>query len=92
MIAYYVIATIRTVLNTLEMFTACQVIRGIGAIVTAEQIGGKKVVTIYESNQQDALYRLIYYSTSALHVSGHVFHSRHQPAATWLNTTRYDMI
>ena len=27
----------------------------------------------YESNQQDALYRLIYYSKSALHVSGDVF-------------------
>ena len=27
----------------------------------------------YENNQQDALYRLIYYSKSALHVSGDVF-------------------
>ena len=27
----------------------------------------------YENNQQDALYRLIYYSTSALHVSGDVY-------------------
>jgi len=27
----------------------------------------------YENNQQDALYRLIYYSRSALHVSGDVF-------------------
>ena len=94
----------------------------------------------YESFKQDALYRLIYYSKSALHVSGDVFahqqehvtvfavsgsihprcfrlvpwmiwnwpmwvvrrvytphnpHSsvstypRHQPAATWENTTRY---
>src|SRR5215475_4406083 len=86
----------------------------------------------YENNQQDALYILIYYLKSALHVSGDVFvhhqeyltiftvfgsvypsccrlvsrialycvtpdnprtsvstHSRHQPAATWVNTTRY---
>jgi len=68
----------------------------------------------YENNQQDALYRLIYYSKSALHVSGDVFahHQKHltvftvsgsvqpsccrlvsrighQPAATWVNTTRY---
>ena len=51
------------------------------------------------------LYMLIYYSLSALHVSGNVFahhqehltlftvsgsiHPRHQPAATWVNTTRY---
>jgi hypothetical protein len=27
----------------------------------------------YENNEQDALYRLIYYSKSALHVSGDVF-------------------
>ena len=32
---------------------------------------------IYENNQQDALYRLIYYSKSALHVSGDVF-AHHQ--------------
>jgi hypothetical protein len=31
----------------------------------------------YENNQQDALYRLIYYSKSALHVSGNVF-AHHQ--------------
>ena len=33
----------------------------------------------YENNQQDALYRLIYYSKSALHVSGDVFvhHQEH---------------
>jgi hypothetical protein len=56
----------------------------------------------------DKLYRLIYYSTSALHISGDVFahHQEHltvftvsgyvhpsycrlQPAATWVNTTRY---
>jgi len=30
----------------------------------------------YENNQQDALYRLIYYLKSALHVSGDVF-ARH---------------
>jgi len=40
--------------------------------------------------------RQIYYSKSAVHVSGHVFaqlavstHRRHQPAASWVNTTRY---
>jgi hypothetical protein len=85
----------------------------------------------YENNQQDAVYRLIYYSKLAVHVSGDVFthhqehltvftvsgsvhpsccrlvsrircvytphnlhssistHPRHQPAATWVNTTRY---
>ena len=62
----------------------------------------------YENNQQDAIYRLIYYSMSALHISGDVFAHyqenltvftvsgsvhpsccRHQPAATWVNTTRY---
>jgi hypothetical protein len=31
----------------------------------------------YENNQQDALYRLIYYSYLALHVSGDVF-AHHQ--------------
>jgi hypothetical protein len=31
------------------------------------------LVTNYENDQQDALYRLIYYSKSALHVSGDVF-------------------
>jgi len=35
----------------------------------------------YENNQQDALYRLIYYSKSALHVSGHVF-AHHQEYMT----------
>jgi len=62
---------------------------------------------IYENNQQDTLYRLIYYSKSALHILGDVFahhqehltvftvpgtvqpsFCRHQPAETWLNTTR----
>ena len=76
-----------------------------------------------ESNQQYALYRLIYNSKSAVHVSGNVFayhqehltvftvsgsihpiccrlvswiswnsvltHPWHQPAATWVNATRY---
>ena len=61
-----------------------------------------------KDNKQDELYGLIYYSKSALHVSGDVFahHQkhltvltvsgsvhpsccRHQPAATWVNTTRY---
>ena len=35
----------------------------------------------YESNQPDALYRLIYYSKSALHVSGDVF-AHHQEHLT----------
>jgi hypothetical protein len=35
----------------------------------------------YENNQQDALYRLIYYSKSALHVSGDVF-AHHQERLT----------
>ena len=62
----------------------------------------------YENNQQVALYRLIYYSKFALHVSGDVLalHQehltvftvparahpsccRHQPAATWVSTTKY---
>jgi hypothetical protein len=77
----------------------------------------------YKNNQQGALYRLIYYSKSILHVSGDVFvhhqkhltvftvftelccswgvytpheqhssdstHSKHQPAATWMNAVRY---
>jgi hypothetical protein len=32
----------------------------------------------YENNQQDALYRLIYYFKSALHVSGDVFAHRQE--------------
>jgi hypothetical protein len=73
-----------------------------------------KYMVNYENNQQDALCRLIYYSKSALHVSGDIFahHQEHftvftvsgsvhpsccglgsemghQPAATWVNTTRY---
>jgi len=35
----------------------------------------------YENNQQDALYRLIHYSKSALHVSGDVF-AHHQEHLT----------
>jgi hypothetical protein len=35
----------------------------------------------YENNHQDALYRLIYYSKSALHVSGDVF-AHHQEHLT----------
>jgi len=35
----------------------------------------------YENNQQDALYRLICYSKSALHVSGDVF-AHHQEHLT----------
>jgi hypothetical protein len=54
----------------------------------------------YENNPQDTLYRLIYYSKSALHISGDVYtphnlhssvstHSGHHPTATWVNTTKY---
>ena len=58
----------------------------------------------YENNQQDALYILIHYSKSALRehltvvtVSGSVHpsccrlgsHSEHQPAANWVNNSRY---
>ena len=35
----------------------------------------------YENNQQDVIYRLIYYSKSALHVSGDVF-AHHQEHLT----------
>jgi len=35
----------------------------------------------YENNQQDALYRLIYYSKSALHVSSDIF-AHHQEHLT----------
>ena len=35
----------------------------------------------YESNQQDALYRLIYYSKSAVHVSGDIL-AHHQEHLT----------
>ena len=35
----------------------------------------------YENNQQDALYRLIYYSKLAVHVSGDVF-AHHQEHLT----------
>jgi hypothetical protein len=37
----------------------------------------------YKNNQRDALYRLIYYSKSALHVSGDVF-AHHQEHLTVL--------
>ena len=33
----------------------------------------RKICSYYDNNQQDALYRLIYYSKSALHVLGDVF-------------------
>jgi hypothetical protein len=35
-------------------------------------------ICIYENNQQYALYRFIYYSTSALHVSSDVFAHHHE--------------
>ena len=116
--------------------------RRIFACSDAWSFNDKSAYTWYNcvNNQQDALYRLIYYSKSALHVSGDVFvhhqehltvftvsdsvhprccwlvswmnwnwtmwivrrvytphnphssvstHPRHQPAATWVNTTRY---
>jgi len=42
--------------------------KGTGAMILTE---GQRIN--YENTQQDALYRLIYYSKSALHVSGDVF-------------------
>ena len=44
--------------------------------------------TIMKVTSKMHLYRLIYFSLSALHVSGDVF-AGCQPAATWVNTTRY---
>jgi len=43
--------------------------------ITNVKAGGRN----YENNKNDALYRLIYYSKSALHVSGNVFvhHQEH---------------
>jgi len=41
----------------------------------------RAVAYVYGNNQQDALYRLIYYSKSALHVSGNVF-AHHQEHLT----------
>jgi hypothetical protein len=47
----------------------------------AEKLNWKGLIRVsrdnYENNQQDALYRLIYCSKSALHVSGNVF-AHHQ--------------
>jgi uncharacterized protein YtpQ (UPF0354 family) len=37
----------------------------------------------YENNQQDALYRFIYYSKSALHVSGNVFTHHQEPSTVF---------
>jgi hypothetical protein len=44
----------------------------------------------YENNQQDALYRLIYYSKSVLHVSGDVFahHQEHLTVFTVSDSVR----
>jgi hypothetical protein len=46
----------------------------------------------YENNQQDALYRLIYYSKSALHVSGNVFahHQKHLTVFTVSGASDYE--
>jgi hypothetical protein len=41
----------------------------------------KIIFDIYENNQQDDLYRLIYYSMSAVHVSGDVL-AHHQEHLT----------
>jgi hypothetical protein len=40
--------------------------------------------TTHENNQQDALYRLIYYFKTALHVSGEVF-AHHQEHLTLIH-------
>jgi hypothetical protein len=48
---------------------------------TVFQTSGCYYTFNYENNQQDALYRLIYYSMSALHVSGDVF-AHHQEHLT----------
>ena len=45
------------------------------AVVKVTEI---KQINMYESNQRDALYRLIYYSKLALHVSGDVFAHRQE--------------
>ena len=47
------------------------------------QVAGQEGET-YEKNQQDALYRLLYYSKSALHVSDDVFahHQEHMTVYT----------
>ena len=37
-----------------------------------KKTGTEQIKSNYENNQQDALYSLIYYSKSALHVSGDV--------------------
>ena len=47
----------------------------------SQQRTHKEFYVNYENNQQDALYRLIYYSKSALHVSGDVF-AHHQEHLT----------
>jgi len=56
----------------------------------------QRLTSNYENTQQDALYRLIYYSQSAVHVSGNVFahHQGHltvftvsgsvHPSCSWL--------
>jgi hypothetical protein len=44
----------------------------------------------YKNNQQDALYRLIYYSKSALHVSGGVF-VNHQEHLTVFTASRQQL-
>jgi hypothetical protein len=42
---------------------------------------GEYAYCVYENNQQDALYRLIYFSKSGVHVLGHVF-AHHQERLT----------
>jgi hypothetical protein len=43
----------------------------------------------YENNQQDALYRLIYYSKSALHVSGNVFAYRQEHLTVFTASSKF---
>ena len=42
-------------------------------ITTADEWNPNNKWSTYENNQQHKLYRIIYYSKSALHVSGNVF-------------------
>jgi len=46
----------------------------------------------YENNQQDALYRLIYYSKSAVHVSGDVFAHHQEHMTVFTVETEFQLI
>ena len=54
------------------------VIGGLSGLLHFPTISHKLHDYNYENNQQDALYRLIYYSKSALHFSGDVFAHRQE--------------